>query len=353
LARPYDLVVIVAAVFQFYFENLLPTDESWPEGFTIQFEDYRVNIEPRLAGDELFPEDIDRTLATAELRLTPLSRPGGRVAVRVNDRILDRIKATVVKEDVERGEDGSLPEGLKDDFLDAAFDAIDAVFSHARVLSDALFVEGVRREYSLEDGQFYVLSPHTISWFGGEDAADLKPVAMYPGGVNATGSSGAIRSPERGAVNFQRLSASLAAHDAGPPLPESLLVTAQERLTQLFLQEAIVALATACEVASDHYLDRTGRAGERRVKTILSARNQSFAEKRLDRLPQLLSNRSFRNEHPAEFDDVQRLYRTRNNVAHAGDLSYSDAGTTTKVDQKLAYSFLVAARDAVGWLAKL
>jgi hypothetical protein len=345
--------VIVAAVFQFYFENLLPTDESWPERFTVQFEDYRVNIEPRLPSDALFPEDVDRTLASTELRLTPVSRPGGSAAVRMRDRILDRIKATVVKEDVEQGEDGSLPERLEDDFLDAAVDAIDGVFAHARVLSDALFVEGVRRAYRLEDGQSLVLSPHTISWFGGEDAADLKRLTIYPGGANATGSSGAIRSPERGAVDFQSLSASIAAHPEGPPLPESLLVTAQERLTQLFVREAIVALATACEVASDHYLERTGRANERSVRAILNASNLSFAEKRLHRVPQLVSNRSFRVEQQREFDDVQRLYRTRNNVAHAGDLSYSEAGATTTIDQKVASGFLVAAHKAVDWLAKL
>jgi hypothetical protein len=342
--------VIVAAVVQFYFDHFLPTDDSWPEGFTIHFEDYRVNIEPRRAGDELFPEDIDRTLSAAELRLVPLSRPGGSIVMRMSDRILDRIKVTVVKEGVERTDNGSPPEGLENDFLDVAVEAIDIVFSHLRVLSNALFVEGVRREYRLEDGQFYVMTPHTITWLGGEDEANVEPLGIYPGGVNATAKSGAIRSPERGAVEFARLHASLASHGNDAPLPDSLLVTAQERLTQLLLREAIIAGATACEIASDHYLERSGRAGEADVRNILNDRNLSFAEKRLDSLPLLVSNRSFRNEHVAEFDEVERLYRTRSRVAHTGELSYSEAGTAVKVDQPRALALLLAAHEAVDWL---
>jgi hypothetical protein len=342
--------VIVAAAVQFYFDHFLPTDDSWPAGFTFDFEDYRVNIEPRRAGDQLFPEDIDRTLASTALTLTPLSRPGGNVVVRMADRILDRIKATVVKHDVERGDGGSLPEGLGRDFLDVAVEAIDIVFSHLRVLSDALFVEGVRREYRLDDQQFYVMTPHTITWFAGEDEANMEALGIYPGGVNGTASSGAIRSPERGAVEFGRLSASLGAYEAGPPLQDSLLVTAQERLTQIFLREAIIAMSTACEVASDQYLNRTGRGGDAEVRQIVNDRNLSFAEKRLDSLPQLISNRSFRAERPNDFDEVQRLYRTRSRVAHAGELSYLEAEAAIKVDQRRAYSFLLAAHEAVYWL---
>ncbi len=349
----YDPVVIVAAVVQFYFEHFLPPDDSWPEVFTIDFEDYLVNIEPRRSGDQLFPEEIDNTLASSELRFEPLNRPGGRIVLRMTDRILDRIKATVVKRDVERNENGLLPDGLEKDFLDVAVEAIDMICSHLRVLSDALFVGGVRREYRLEDRQFYVMSPHTITWFGGDDETDMDPLGIYPGGVNATASSGAIRSPERGRVAFDRLNASLTAHGSEPPLPDSLLVSAQERLTQLLLREAVVAMATACEVASDQYLDRTGRADDAGVRGILNDRNLSFAEKRLDSLPQLVTNRSFRNEHNTDFQDVQRLYRTRNAVAHSGELRYSEDGTTVKVDQRVAYSLLLAAHEAVDWLQQL
>jgi hypothetical protein len=66
-----------------------------------------------------------------------------------------------------------------------------------------------------------------------------------------------------------------------------------------------------------------------------------------------VSHRSFRDEEPGEFNDVQRLYRTRNNVAHAGELSYSEAGTTVKVDQQLASLLLLAAHEAVDWLTQL
>ena len=112
VARAYDQAVIVAAVVQFYFQHFVPIDETWPEVFAIDDDDYRVNIEPRRADDELFPEEVDRTLSTTEMRLVPLHRPGGIIRVRVADRILDRIKATVVKHDVERGNDGLLADEL-------------------------------------------------------------------------------------------------------------------------------------------------------------------------------------------------------------------------------------------------
>jgi hypothetical protein len=345
--------VIVGAVVQFYFDHFVPTDDSWPEGFTFDFGDYRVAIEPRRTGDELFPEEIDRTLSRSQLALRPQSRPGGILVLRIADRILDRIKVIVIKHDVELTGDGSLSEDLEREFLDVAVEAIDIVFAHLRVLSGALFIEGVRREYNIDDGEFYVMTPHTISWFGGEDENKLGRLGIYPGGVNATAASGAMRSPERGAVDFERLSASFTANEAGPPLPDSLLVTAQERLTQLSLPEAIVAMATACEVASDQYLERTGRVCDAAVRRILNDRNLSFAERRLDRLPRLVSHRSFRDEQRAAFDDVERLYRARSRVAHVGELSYSEAGTRIKVDQALAASLLLAAHEAVDWVKQL
>ncbi len=107
---------------------------------------------------------------------------------------------------------------------DAAIEAVDVVLGHCRVLSDALFVEGIRREYRAEDGRYYVGNPHTISWFSGDDPENLGPLGIYPGGVNATASSGAVRAPERGAVEFERLHDSIEKHGGAPPLSLACLL---------------------------------------------------------------------------------------------------------------------------------
>lgn len=344
--------MVVAALFQFYFEHFLPTDDSWPEGFSFHDEDGRVNIEPRRRHDPLYSNEIDQTLAATEMRLVPLSRPGGVFTLRVSERIVDRLQATVVRDNVELI-NGALPDGLEQQMTNAAIEAVDMVLAHCRVLSDALFVEGVRREYRAEDARYYIVTPHTITWFAGNDFANVAPLGIYPGGVNATASSGAVRAPERGAVPFDELNISIERYGAAPPLELSLLATAQERIAQLFLREAIVAAATACEIASERYVERSGRADDDAVRQVLANRQLSFAERRFDRLPQLLSERSPRADDPDAFGDVQRLYRARNAAAHTGELSYRENNVHVKVDQPIAVDLVTAAHAAVEWVAQL
>ncbi|HEX5559464.1 MAG TPA: hypothetical protein VFX13_17750 [Gaiellales bacterium] len=341
--------MIVAAVCQFYFDHFLPVDESWPETFALDSDQGRVMIAPRRAGDPLFPEPIDQTLSTAELRLIPLSRPGGEIRLRARDRIIDRMGVTVLQNDVEL-QDGRLPDGLEQAMIDRAVEAIDGVIAHCRVLTDAPFLDGVRRQHRPDDGNFYLLNPHTISWFGGVDLRDLPPLEVY-GDVNASASSGAIRAPERGSVDFPRLLDSIRRGVASVPL--SLLATARERLAQLFLREGIIAAATALEVAFEQYLERSGRSGDGEVQAILADRTLSFAERRYDRLTQLISGRSLRADCPAEFRDVQRLYRARNSAAHEGALTYNDNGLEVRVGQSRAVELVRASEVAVEWLAQL
>jgi hypothetical protein len=87
---------MLACVVQVYFEQFLPTDDSWPEQFGLEAERFKVLVAPRQHGNDLFPEAIDRTLATMEFTLTPVSRPGAQVVTRVGERMVDRIGLTVI-----------------------------------------------------------------------------------------------------------------------------------------------------------------------------------------------------------------------------------------------------------------
>jgi len=191
---------------------------------------------------------------------------------------------------------------------------------------------------------FFVLF-HTITWFNGDDGSFLP---AYAGDVNAAASSGAVRSPESGSVSFALLQQSLRAGEH-PSLPRSLIVDAEEHLRTQRLREAIISLGTACEVASNEYLIRTGRESEPQVGRILS-RRESFAEKRYHLLTDYLSGRSFKNEDLPSFEFVEKTYRTRNSLAHKGRLCFDDAGTVIEVDQRLATHFLAASEAAINWV---
>src|SRR5207248_985234 len=96
-----------------------------------------------------------------------------------------------------------------------------------------------------------------------------------------------------------------------PQLCRSLLLDAEERLRTLRLGEAIIALGTACEVASDDYLQRLGKAQDPQAKRI-GRLSVSFAEKRFNLLPTQFSGRSLKIDEPGIFGLVERMYRTRN-----------------------------------------
>jgi hypothetical protein len=207
-------------------------------------------------------------------------------------------------------------------------------------------LRGVQREYRAQDGRLYVMDPHTLSWFCGHDPTSLAPLAVYKGGVNSRASSGAIRSPESGSVQFDALQGSL---DRGPEpsTAEALLVTSEERLTQMLLREAVVSLATAVEVASDAFIHRHN--ADQQVDSIIRSRD-SFAAKRLHRVPQRVVGRSLESDNKSCYEQVERLYRVRNQVAHAGQLQLGYGPGAASIGAAEVRGFVSAARTAVRWL---
>jgi hypothetical protein len=89
------------------------------------------------------------------------------------------------------------------------------------------------------------------------------------------------------------------------------------------------------------------------IKRILQDRSLSFAHKRYHAIPQLLCMRSLRQEGPDSFEQITSAYRARNNVAHAGMLSYEQGGIAIEVDAPAVTKFLAAGEIAVAWLESL
>lgn len=334
-------------VFQFYFTYVLPRADDWPSGhISFQFPEFTVGLHPRNPDEELFPYEIDKTLSTMSLSLARVSLPTGLTSLTVRERCHDRIEARVHGE-IDSPSDAKREE-IQEKFRDIAVRACNVFLNHCRVAARSPFVIGVERNYGIEDGRFYILTPHTITWFSGEDGSFLP---AYEGNVNGTASSGAVRSPESGATSFAAVQQSLQAGEH-PNLPQSLIVDAEEYLRTQRLREAIISLGTACEVASNEYLNRTGRSGEPQVKRILSRRD-SFAEKRYHLLTDYLNGRSFKNEEFANFELIEKVYRTRNNLAHQGRLFFEEAGSVVDVNQQLATQFLAASEAAILWVTSL
>jgi hypothetical protein len=264
----------------------------------------------------------------------------------VRERCHDRIEVRVHGE-IDSPSDAKR-ENIQEKFRDIAVRACNIFLNHCRVAARSPFITGVERNYRIEDGRFYILTPHSITWFGEEDGSFLP---AYEGNVNGAASSGAVRSPESRATSFAAVQQSLQAGEH-PNLPQSLIVDAEEYLRTQRLREAIISLGTACEVASNEYLNRTGRSREPQVKRILSRRD-SFAEKRYHLLTDYLNGRSFKNEEFANFEFIEKAYRTRNNLVHQGRLFFEDAGSMVDVNQQFATQFLVASEAAIVWVTSL
>jgi hypothetical protein len=72
----------------------------------------------------------------------------------------------------------------------------------------------------------------------------------------------------------------------------------------------------------------------------------------LDRVSLEAFGNSFRTEHPNEYRDIDHLFRSRNKVAHRGELSYrDDRGTRMRVDSAMVARWWDSIQALVEWLA--
>jgi len=158
------------ALFQFCFPYVLPRHNDWlgrRVGF--QFPSFLVKVRPRDLEEELFPNDIDKTLSKIQVGLSRISLPTSSTTRDVRDLCLDRIEVIVEgevssKEDVKRSE-------VQASYKRVAIRGCNVFINHCRVTSQSPFVVGVEEHYRLQDGKYYTLTPHSISWFEGEYGA--------------------------------------------------------------------------------------------------------------------------------------------------------------------------------------
>ena len=217
---------------------------------------------------------------------------------------------------------------------------------HCRVAGRDGEIGGLIWHYSFDHDRCYFSYPHTLIWFDAETKEVLRDVDGRP---LWTAQSGSIRSPARVPIDFSVVNASLSAKE--PKLSVALLVSAKEKLMLEQLQEGVVCLASACEVASTQFIQRKGLSSDPAVNRILR-RRMSFAHKRFDEITHFAVGRSLKTENPSVFTLLENAYKTRN---HNGELKYYDSTLSQEifVQRSMANDFFRRCETAIDWIEAL
>lgn len=350
----------VVALFQIYLPYFLPRTPQWSEGKNFQFqyevEGHLVNVHPRRADEKLFPAPIDEQLAEAIIHLEPYYAQPGLVVpigapteIKMRDRCFDRIEAQVFGEVTSRDECKSGDVTFA--YRRRAISACNKFLNLCRTVARDPDIKGLTWYYSIDEDRCYFEPPHSLIWF---DAEKLEPLQDDEGRDFWVALAGSIRSPVRLPVEFDviKQSFSLAEQD----LPRELLVSALERLIADQLQEGVINLASACEIAATRYVERKGMSSDHQVKAIRAPkRSHSFAERNYHLTPSHIDGRSLKTDDPGAFNLLEKAYMTRNKLAHSGELTYQDptSGTTLVVTRAMAIEFFKGCERGVEWINKL
>lgn len=344
----------VLALFQIYLPYFLPRTNEWSAARYFQHffdvEGQRVNVHPRKVDEELFPNPIDKELAKLELQIdsdfiVPSDAPS---TIALRDKCFDRIEAQVPGEVLNK--DVCRQPEVMFAYRRSAISACNKFLYHCRVVGRDGEIGGLIWHYSFDHDRCYFSYPHTLIWFDAESKEVLRDADGKPFWV---AQPGAIRSPARIPIELSLVNASLSANQE-PKLPIALLVSAKEKLMLEQLQEGIVCLASACEIASTQFIQRKGLANDPTVDRILRQR-KSFAEKRYEEITQFAVGRSLKAENPSAFALLKNAYSTRNNVVHNGQLKYYDSISSQEilVTRSMINDYFRSCELAIDWIEAL
>lgn len=171
-------------------------------------------------------------------------------------------------------------------------------------------------------------------------------------GLNGFNSAGGIRLPYNGAVKWNSLLASMSTGTL-PPFHRTLLVDARDALTTAGIREAILSIASACDVRANDYIKLQTRIAKSKAEQIVKQPGASFAKRYFDLLPLATCGQSLSTYDAQIFADVQSCYRQRNNLIHAGDLldPLVDMGTADRL--RMVSQWRLSAESALAWVDSL
>lgn len=162
-----------------------------------------------------------------------------------------------------------------------------------------------------------------------------------------------------GNLNVQRLNQNAMLLDLleylkHPPeisLADSLLSDAQSAWYENNLRRSVIELAICAEIlvkrkffaksspsgAAFDYLEDKSKVSVKVLELLSAVAKEAFS-------------RSYKDEEPDSFKDIDHLFRCRNKIAHRGELSFKDNGTTIIVDKTLSERWWNSVLSLKKWL---
>ncbi|MCP2248610.1 hypothetical protein [Lentzea aerocolonigenes] len=335
----------IAGVYQFYLDYVLPRLNGGEEAgeLAITTDKFLARIRPKATGDPLFPQDIDVSLSSMKLTIARADGSEGQLDIEVKSVCMDRIQ--VVLEWEADLDNFDADEELRRS-LDRAVAMADYYISHYRYVASSPHVKPIGRSWRSEDEEVNINVPFSCAWFNAEDGTELRILGP---GFSSVIKSNSIKSPESGFAGRADLEASLRTA-VPPPLHRSLLIDSEGYVYDLALREAVLSMASACELAARLFVDRNGGEQDPRISSVISLRNVTFAERYYEKLPQAVVSKSFKSVDPVSFDLVQEMYRQRNSLMHRGVFKDDFNALFERDRQKLVNSWLAASKEAISWI---
>jgi hypothetical protein len=327
-------------IYQFYLDYFLPRNNEWEDKqFGFEFKDDFISVRPKNANEDLFPNDIDKTLSTMSLYLRKLGFGTSALKRKVEDVVVDRIEIRV--ETICKNVGELQNEDFRQEKFAMAVRCCNIFLKHCRVVAGNPFLKLLPREYRIKQKRYYNLFPHTTTYIN-KDNPDEK-LEVFDG-FDAAASSGAIRSPESGTVDIHKILNTLE-----PDFYNSMVVDASEMISTERLREGVLLLAICCETKINRAFNDKG-ISETQLKKYRKA-EVSFAQNYFDGLPSKFIARSLKDEDNQTFTLLKQLYGVRNNIAHRGKCVLNlDDGSEREVDESLSIDFLNTTKKVLIWI---
>lgn len=330
----------------FYLDFQLPifsgTDAP---GVVVQHKDQVVAIEPWNRKNPLFHGELGQTLKTAQFSISAIGVPGGQLVKRTADAVIDRL---IVAIEWDYPGDPTEDTSAVQERLEEAVTYANFFIGHLRAITGSAHLKRIEVYWHPDDLTFSVQVPYSITWY------DLDATAALPmfQGLNGFNSAGGIRLPFNGTAEWSKVLSSMSTGTL-PPFHRSLLVDAREALIIASLREAILCIASACDVRINLYREAQGMISKAKAKQIVNSPGHSFADKYFDLLPKATCGQSLSIFDGQAFSDVENCYQQRNELIHGGDFlePLKDMSVTERLREVSRWR--LSAEKALAWVDSL
>jgi hypothetical protein len=338
----------VQAQHVFYLDFQLPEfhdpDGSLPIG--IHYNDQVAIIAPWDHKGELFDGELGQTLRSAEFLLSPVAQSSGRLVRRVVDIAIDRLMVAI---EWDHGGDPLGDENVIQLRLEEAVTYANFFISHLRAVTRSTHLNRMEVYWHPEDKTFQVQVPYHVQWIDTETNSALP----FYREMNGLSSLGGIRVPGGGTVEWDDVRKSMSTGTL-PEFHRTLLVDARDALTTADIREAILSIASACEVRIERYAETQTIITRTEARQITKPSPQlSFAKRHFDLLPSQTCGQSLSAYDTQLFEDVQSCYSQRNRLMHGGELLPPLDGMGIAERLRTVSQWLLSAENAIAWVDSL